>query len=211
MHFLVFTDGVPLEVHQFKQPTVKKHYIWEPPARDKPYLFKAGKFMEPIYGFMFTLTDKDRSDAENYSRFSDRIPERLKPTLKLLELVFAQESDDYSKDLRAVQSMFVEDILLVTSRGLRDRGALSYVDITCKADCVLTTKPAVVKYFMNIVEHNIEKLKQAKQEAFDSALATHIFGEFYHAQTPSWWTKAAAQYGVASDGSAVARTSSEFD
>ena len=199
MHFLVFTDGVPLEVHQFKQPTIKKHYIWEPPVRDKPYLFKAGKLMEPIYGFMFTLTDRDREDTENYSRFSSRIPERLRPTLRLLELVFAQEADDYSKDLRAVQSLFVEDILLVTSRGLRDRGALSYVDITCKADCVLTTHQSVVKYFMNIVEHNIEKLKQPKQEAFDNALATHIFGEFYYAQTPSWWTKAAERYGDAFD------------
>ena len=199
MHFLVFADGVPLEVHQFKQPTIQKHYIWQPPKRDKPYLFKAGRFMEPIYGFMFTLTDGDREVTENHSRFSDRIPDRLKPTFRLLELIFSQESDDYSRDLRAVQSLFVEDILLVTSRGLRGRSSLSYVDIACKEDCVLTTQPNVVQYFMNIVEYNIEKLKQSKQEAFDNALATRIFGEFYHAQTPSWWTKAAEQYGNAID------------
>lgn len=199
MHFLVFTDGVPIEVHQFKQPTVKKHYIWQPPAQDKPYLFKAGKFMEPIYGFMFTLTEKDRSDMENYSRFSDRTPERLKPTLKLLELIFSQDSDDYSKDFREVQSLFVEDILLVTSRGIRDRSSLSFKDIACNTNCVLTTQPMIVKYFMNIVEYNIDKLKQSKQDAFDSALATNIFGEFYHAQTPDWWTKAAKRYGDAID------------
>lgn len=199
MHFLAFTDGVPIEVHQFKQPTIKKHYIWEPPKRDKPYMFKAGKYLEPIYGFMFTLTDRDREAIENYSRFSNRIPERLRPTLRLLELIFAQDSEDYSKDLRVVQSMFVEDILLVTSRGLRDRGSLNYVDIACKEDCVLTTQPTVVKYFMNIVEHNIEKLKQSKQDAFDNALATNIFGDFYYAQTPDWWTKAAKRYGDAID------------
>lgn len=197
MHFLAFTDGVPIEVHQFKQPTIKKHYIWEPPKRDKPYLFKAGKFLEPIYGFMFTLTDRDREAIDNYARFANRIPERLRPTLRLLELIFAQDTDDYSKDLRVVQSMFVEDILLVTSCGIRDRNSLSYVDIRVKEDCVLTTQPTTVKYFMNIVEHNIDKLKQSKQDAFDNALATNIFGEFYHAQTPDWWTKAADQYGDA--------------
>lgn len=195
MHFLVFTDGVPIEVHQFKQPTIKKHYIWEPPKRDKPYMFKAGKFLEPIYGFMFTLTDRDREAIENYSRFSNRIPERIQPTLRLLEMIFSQDTDDYSRDLRVVQSLFVEDTLLVTCRGIRDRGSLSYVDITSKRDCVLTTQPTTVKYFMNIVEYNIEKLKQSKQEAFDNALATHIFGDFYHAQTPDWWAKAAKQYG----------------
>lgn len=197
MHFLAFTDGVPIEVHQFKQPTIKKHYIWQPPKRDKPYMFKAGKFLEPIYGFMFTLTDRDREAIDNYARFANRIPERLRPTLRLLELIFAQNADDYSKDLREVQSMFVEDILLVTSRGIRDRNSLSYVDISVKEDCVLTTQPTTVKYFMNIVEHNIDKLKQSKQDAFDNALATNIFGDFYYAQTPDWWAKAADQYGDA--------------
>jgi hypothetical protein len=199
MHFLTFTDGLPIEVHQFKQPTIKKHYIWEPPKRDKPYLFKAGKYLEPIYGFMFTLTEKDREDLDNYSRFADRIPKRLKPTLRLLELIFTQDSDDYSKDLRELYSLFVEDILLVTCHGIRDRHSLSFVDISCKSDCVLATQSVVVKHFMNMVEHNIKKLNQAKLDAFDNALATHIFGEYYYAHTPDWWAKAAEQYGDAID------------
>ena len=218
-NFLVFTDTVPLGVHNFPNPTVENYYVYTPPKRDKPYLFKSGKCTEAIYAFLFPMDDKDRSDTQNYSRFSDRKPERLKTTLTILDLVFGKDVEDYARLLRNVSQGLSDDILMITERGVRGRMMLNMSDPAPNTDCVLAPKGqrAASMFYMNIVKHNLEKLKQPKQEAFDNACATNVLGDYLYAKTPRWWEEAFTLYGTEAtrklpkveDGSAVLRSNGE--
>jgi hypothetical protein len=218
-NFLVFTDSVPLAVHNFPNPTTQSYYVYTPPKRDKPYLFKAGKRVEAIYAFLFPMDDKDRSDTENYSRFSDRKPDRLKTTLAILDLAFGKSVNDYAAIIRQISQALSDDILMITECGVRGRMSLSMTDPSSKSDCVLAPKGqrAASMFFMNIVEHNLEKLKQPLQEAFDNACATNVLGDYLYAKTPRWWEEAFTHYGTeatrrlpkAEDGSAVLRSDGE--
>lgn len=196
MHLISFDEGRPMVVHQFKKPTYPVHFIWQPPVRDRPYIFKAGNCREPIYGFMFTLTSVDRDEMSGNYRWSDHTPKRLKPVLKLLELLFTKNSKDYAVELRDLYSLFPDDVFLVTDQGVRGKTSLSYRDIACKSDILITSNPVAAKPFLNMVNHNIKHLKKTRQEAFDLALETQIYGEFYYAQTPDWWLEAFNHYGT---------------
>lgn len=197
-NFLVFTDSVPLAVHNFPNPTKESYYVYTPPKRDKPYLFKAGKRMEAIYAFLFEMSDADRSNTQDFSRHSDRKPERLKTTLTILDLIFGNDVKDYAPLLRQLSQALSEDIFMVTEKGVRVRMMLNMVDPACKTDVVLAPQGqrSASMFFMNIVKHNLEKHKQPKQEAFDNACATNALGDYLYAKTPRWWEEAFTLYGT---------------
>ena len=197
-NFLVFTDSVPLAVHNFTKPTTQSYYVYTPPKREKPYLFKAGKRTEAIYAFLFPMDDKDRSDTENYSLFSDRIPERLKTTLAILDLAFGKSVSDYAPIFRQIGKALSDDILLITECGVRNRSLLTMQHPASNKNCVLAlpSHRNGSQFFMNIVNHNLEHHKQPIQEAFDNACATNVLGDYLYAKTPRWWEEAFTHYGT---------------
>lgn len=197
-NFLVFTNGVPVGIHAHKNPIFENFYVYTPPARDEPYFFKAGDNKEAIYAVLFKMTEQDRSNTQNYSAYGDRVPQRLKPTIAVLDMIFANPSDDYSQLFAKVYTLLVDDILLVTERGVRGRTSLSFKDSAYKDNAVIALQEDVpaTQLFMNIVNTNLANNRQSQSEAFDNACKTGIFGDYYNAVTPRWWTKAFEQYGT---------------
>lgn len=197
-HFFVFTDGKPLSVHNHQHPTAVSYYIYTPPKRSKPYIFKAGESNEAIYAILFPMSDKDRDQTNCSSQWSKRIPERLEPTLALLDLMFSKSVDDYAKIFMELSTLYSDDLLLVTERGVRDRGLLTFMNSAVTTDCILaldSQKQGVI-CFMNIVEHNLTKHNLPVQEAFNNACATNVLGDYLNTSIPIWWIKAVQQYGT---------------
>lgn len=197
-NFLVFTNGVPVGIHAHKTPIFENFYVYTPPERDEPYFFKSGDNTEAIYAILFKMTEQDRSNTQNYSPYSDRVPQRLKPTIAVLDMIFANPSDDYSALFHKVHTLLVDDILLVTECGVRGRTALSFKDSAFKGNAVIAMHGDIpaTQLFMNIVKTNIDSNRQSQTKAFDNACKTGIFGDYYNAITPRWWTKAHEKYGT---------------
>lgn len=197
-HFLVFTDGIPLGIHNHQTPIAESYYVYAPPQRSKPYVFKAGKHKEAIYAILFPMSDKDRDQTNYSSQWSKRMPERLEPTIALFDLMFSKSVDDYAKIFMELSTLYSDDLLLVTECGVRGRMSLTFLDSAVKSDCVIAPKGqnAGSVCFMNIVEHNLTKHKLPKQEAFDNACATNVLGDYLYAITPRWWVKAFEHYGT---------------
>lgn len=197
-NFLVFTDGVPVEVHRFKNATVENFFIYSPPVREKPYLFKAGKHSEHIYAVLFKMTAEDKSDYNNHSVWADRIPRRLKPTLALLNLIFEKDRADYARLIYDVNTLLADDIVLVTNKGVRGIRTLNFLDSAYKADTVVAINEDREGsiYFMNSFNHHLTEMKLPKDEAYANACASGVLGSDLVAVTPRWWTKAVEQYGT---------------
>lgn len=194
-HFFVFTDGKPLSIHNHQQPTAVSYYIYTPPERSKPYIFKAN---EAIYAILFPMSNQDRDQTSCSGQWCKRIPERLEPTIVLLDLIFSKSMDNYARIFMELSRLLSGDLLLVTERGVRNCTLLTSMNSAVTTDCILVPddQKQGVEFFMNIVEHNLTKHNLPVQEAFNNACATNVLGDYLNTSIPIWWIKAVQQYGT---------------
>jgi hypothetical protein len=203
MHFYVFTDGKPLEVHKFPNitPGSEQFEVWTPPVREKPYLWEG----EHFYGIMF-LVDKAQG--------SDKPSAQRKMLKMVLDLAFNKPEDNYPRMVRDLIPLFPDYFIVITDRGIRSRHSVILSGCGLKRDSVLTVQSQAVatQCFMNIVHKNLTKKDLTTQEAFQNAFNTGIFdeSEYYYAQVPKWYTFAQEHYGP-SDDATVTRARLEFD
>lgn len=201
MHFIVFTGGKPIEVHKFTHLDTPNYYVYTPPARPKPYVFKAGRCDESIYAVLFPLTQDERNQLiDRYNHVglrNKKYPSRLDASVQILDLMFAKTVDDYAPVLRQLIDALGDNVTLVTNRGVRGRSTLKHADCAVKENAVLAIKEDAVdaEYFMRIVDRNISTHGQSTQEAFNNAAATGVIGEFVYAKPPRWWVTGESYYG----------------
>ncbi|MBW6072755.1 hypothetical protein, partial [Pseudomonas aeruginosa] len=182
-------------IHQFKQPNPGKSnlFVWTPKVKGTPYVYKCCKLVESIYSIIFNIGCTENDGGARYTEKMKKIDK----VCKILDILFEQDLPDYGNLLRTFFSISaVQDIYLVTDRGVRPWSSMIHSEVGAKGTVVFSTKENadIITCFNNMVHFATKDGEMSYQEALDKTSATCIFGEYYYAQTPTWWTDSARQY-----------------
>lgn len=186
MDFYVLSAGQPiLNVHKWsnKDQRDARYDVYVPPERDTPYLF--GR--EYIYAILFVRKESAIGSMDTTIKVRE-----------VLDLLFSKRLKDYQSLLGKILDLSDQTPVLITDKQvytlMQVRGPYAG-----KEDAIIGVKEQqlAASLFMNIVNKKLDNGTEY-QKAFEYAIETGIFGDFFNASVPRWYERGRATYGTSS-------------